>query len=62
MSLIAGELETYNEAIDTIILACTQRGLSPEKVLSNLSWDLEDKAYWDSVPLTLEDPFYWSAV
>ena len=62
MSLIAGEIETYNEAVDAIILACTQKGLSPEKVLSNLSWDLEDKAYWDSTPLTIDDPFYWSAV
>ena len=62
MSLIAGEIATYNEAVDSIIFACTQKGLSPEKVLSNLSWDLEDKAYWDSTPLTIDDPFYWSAV
>ena len=62
-SALAGEMTTFNEAIDDLLTACDRLGIDRSTVLTKLSYDLEDQAFYDPLAFTktIEDPFYWSA-
>lgn len=62
-SALAGEMTTFHEAVDDLLMACDRTGMDRSTLLTKLSYDLEDQAFYDplGMPTTIEDPFYWSA-
>ena len=62
-SVIAGEMTTFTEAVDDLLMACERTGMDRSTLLTKLSYDLEDQAFYDPTfsTTTIEDPFYWSA-